>query len=163
MTGGSHTPGPWRSDWQFIVAPDPNGIHPDIYIAEIAGSDEDDRVATAEQQAANACLIAAAPALLDAALRVIDRWSRGDLAEAVRMLDAAVAEAQGGESATPRAEEVARTKAAARSFRTQGRSPPRRRAHRRRQLLGTNSIQLNRSRHEKSATTSHDISRYVPG
>jgi hypothetical protein len=98
MTGASHTPGPWRSDWQFIVAPDPNGIHPDIYIAEIAESDEDDRVATAEQQTANACLIAAAPALLDAALLVIDRWSRGDLAEAVRMLDAAVAEAQGGES-----------------------------------------------------------------
>jgi hypothetical protein len=76
----------------------PNGIQPDIYIAEIAESDEDDRVATAEQQAANACLIAAAPALLDAAVLVIDRWSRGDLAEAVRMLDAAVAEAQGGES-----------------------------------------------------------------
>ncbi len=41
-------------------------------------------------------LIAAAPALLSAASLVIARWSRGDLAEAVRMLDAAVAEARGG-------------------------------------------------------------------
>jgi hypothetical protein len=95
MTTTAHTPGPWRSDWQFIVAPDPDGIHPDIYIAEITETDDDGRAATSEQQSANACLIAAAPALLDAALLVIERWSRGDLAEAVRMLDAAVAEAKG--------------------------------------------------------------------
>jgi hypothetical protein len=44
----------------------------------------------------NANLIAAAPALLEAALLVIERWSQGDLADAVRMLDSAVAEATGG-------------------------------------------------------------------
>jgi hypothetical protein len=93
-----HTPGPWRHDWQFIVAPDPAGIHPDIYIAEIAETDDEGRIALPEQQQANASLIAAAPALLEAALLVIERWSQGDLAEAVRMLDSAVAEATGGAS-----------------------------------------------------------------
>ena len=95
MTDTQHTPGPWRNDWQFIVAPDPAGVHPDIYIAEIAETDDDGRVATPEEQAANACLISAAPALLHAALLVLDRWTRGDLAEAVRMLGAAVSEAKG--------------------------------------------------------------------
>ncbi len=93
-----HTPGPWRHDWQFIVAPDPAGIHPDIYIAEIAETDDEGRIAPPEQQQGNASLIAAAPALLEAALLVIERWSQGDLAEAVRMLDSAVAEATGGAS-----------------------------------------------------------------
>jgi hypothetical protein len=97
MTGTLHTPGPWRNDGQFIVAPDPNGFHPDIHIAEIAETDHEGRAASPEQQLANSCLIAAAPTLFDAALLVIERWSRGDLAEAVRMLDAAVAEAKGGE------------------------------------------------------------------
>lgn len=36
------------------------------------------------------------PALLAAARLVIDRWTSGDLADAVRQLDAAVAEATGG-------------------------------------------------------------------
>ena len=31
-----YTPGPWDCDLDYIVAPDPNGRHPDIYIAEIA-------------------------------------------------------------------------------------------------------------------------------
>jgi len=97
MTTTAHTPGPWRHVWQFIVAEDPNGIHPDIYIAEIAETDEDGRVASPEQQQANGCLIAAAPALLEAAEQVIERWAEGDLAGAVRMLDAAVALAKGGE------------------------------------------------------------------
>jgi hypothetical protein len=38
----------------------------------------------------------AAQDLLDAAQLVIDRWERGDLAEAVRELDAAIAKAKGG-------------------------------------------------------------------
>ena len=96
MTKTQHTPGLWSNDWQFIVAPDPAGIHADIYIAEIVQTDETGRVATTRQQAANARLIAAAPQLLHAALLVVDRWSGGDLAEAVRMLDAAIAEAKGG-------------------------------------------------------------------
>ena len=37
----------------------------------------------------------AAPSLLEAAKLVIARWSDGDLADAVRQLDAAVAEAEG--------------------------------------------------------------------
>lgn len=80
MTKSAHTPGQWESDGQFIVAPDPNGVHSDIYIAEIAQTDDEGRVATPEQQAVNAHLIAAAPDMFAAleeaefALRVANRY-----------------------------------------------------------------------------------------
>jgi hypothetical protein len=61
-----HTPSPWECDMDFIVAPDPNGLHPDIYIAEIAHADDEGRIASPEQQDANRHLIAAAPDLLEA-------------------------------------------------------------------------------------------------
>jgi hypothetical protein len=35
-----YTPGPWDYDMDYIVAPDPDGRHPDIYIAEIAAAPE---------------------------------------------------------------------------------------------------------------------------
>lgn len=66
MTTTEHTPGPWQQNWQFIVAPDPDGIHPDIYIAEIAEEDSEGRIASPEQQEANGKLIVAAPKLLEA-------------------------------------------------------------------------------------------------
>jgi hypothetical protein len=62
----THTPGPWDYDMDFIVAPDPDGRHPDIYIAEIAHSDDEGRIASSQQQDANRRLIAAAPDLLEA-------------------------------------------------------------------------------------------------
>ncbi len=65
-TTGQHTPGHWAYDMDFIVAPDPNGRHPDIYIAEIAHADDEGRIASPEQQDANRKLIAAAPELLAA-------------------------------------------------------------------------------------------------
>jgi hypothetical protein len=100
MTNIEHTPGPWQQDWQFIVAPDPDGIHLDIYIAEIAEEDSDGRVASPEQQEANGRLIVAAPELLAACRMVTARWERGDLAEAARACQTAVALATGG--CTPR-------------------------------------------------------------
>ena len=50
-----HTPGPWSLDWHFIVAPDPKGIYPDIYIGEIAyeDSEEPGRIASPEEREAN--------------------------------------------------------------------------------------------------------------
>ena len=42
----AHTPGDWNFDSGFIVAPDPSGIHPDIYIAEIVNEDAEGRIAT---------------------------------------------------------------------------------------------------------------------
>ncbi len=84
MTQIEPTPGPWKQDWHYIVAPDPSGVHPDIYIAEIAVEDEEGRIAPPEQQAANGRLIVAAPALLAACRMVVERWERGDLAEAAR-------------------------------------------------------------------------------
>jgi hypothetical protein len=64
----THTPGPWDCDLDYIVAPDPNGRHPDIYIAEIAHCDDEGRVATYEQQHGNRQLITAAPEMLNALL-----------------------------------------------------------------------------------------------
>jgi hypothetical protein len=90
MTTTKHTPGPWQQSWQFIVAPDPDGIHPDIYIAEIAHEDSEGRIASPEQQEANGRLIVAAPALFAACRIVIDRWEHGDLAEAARACHTAV-------------------------------------------------------------------------
>ncbi len=84
-----HTPGPWQQSWQFIVAPDPGGVHPDIYLAEIAEEDSDGRVASPEQQEANGRLIVAAPELLAACRMVVARWEHGDLAEAARACQAA--------------------------------------------------------------------------
>jgi len=84
MTTIEHTPGPWQQDWQYIVAPDPDGVHPDIYIAEIAEEDSDGRVASPEQQEANGRLIVAAPAMLEAlrlaqsALNTAPRFRVGD-------------------------------------------------------------------------------------
>jgi hypothetical protein len=67
QTATAHTPGPWDYDMDYIVAPDPDGRHPDIYIAEIAHSDDDEgRIASPEQQDANRRLIATAPELLEA-------------------------------------------------------------------------------------------------
>ena len=73
-----HTPGPWKAVDQFIVAGDPEGEHPDIYIAEIAESDSEGRIAPAAQHDANARLIAAAPLLLAAAMHAMQElteWS----------------------------------------------------------------------------------------
>lgn len=61
-----HTPGPWDYDMDYIVASDPDRRHPDIYIAEIAHSDDEGRIASPPQQDANRRLIAAAPELLEA-------------------------------------------------------------------------------------------------
>jgi hypothetical protein len=37
----SHTPGDWDFDTGFIVAPDPSGKHPDLYIAVIVTEDDE--------------------------------------------------------------------------------------------------------------------------
>src|ERR1700722_15505381 len=81
----THTPGPWDCDLDYIVAPDPNGRHPDIYIAEIAHSDDEGRVASYEQQLGNRQLIAAAPAMLKA-LRGAHRLIL-DMGKIIRGLD----------------------------------------------------------------------------
>lgn len=70
MTTLNYTPGPWQGDLCYIVAPDPEGIHPDIYIAEIAETDSDGRIAAPEQQIANRQLIAAAPEMCDTLLDI---------------------------------------------------------------------------------------------
>ena len=87
-----HTPGPW------FYNRDEGGIHGhvistgDYIICDLPDAGD----AAAPQTEANARLISVAPDLFDAAMRVIDRWSSGDLAGAIRALDAAIAEAKGG-------------------------------------------------------------------
>ncbi len=82
----THTPGPWDCDLDYIVAPDPDGRHPDIYIAEIAHSDDEGRVASYQQQHANRQLIAAAPELLAMVQTVAElrrKWRSRDDAETI--------------------------------------------------------------------------------
>ena len=76
MTQISHTHGPWQHDTGFIVAPDPTGRFPDIYIAEVAVDDDEDRIAPDAEHGANGDLLAAAPELLAAleAFLAIDSW-----------------------------------------------------------------------------------------
>jgi hypothetical protein len=104
-----HTPGPWTyqySPWHSDHAGEIPAF--EIFGEEKICDTNEDR--PREEQEANACLIAAAPELLealeqqtDAAQAVIDSWERGDLAGAVCGLDAcieasraAIAEATGG-------------------------------------------------------------------
>lgn len=54
-----------------------------------------------QEAEANQRLMCAAPDLLQAGQLVIDRWSQGDLAEAVRMLDAAIRKAKGEDTQEP--------------------------------------------------------------
>ncbi len=75
----SHTPGPWDYDMDYIVAPDPHGVHPDIYIAEIAHDDDEGRIATPEQRDANRRLIAGAPELLEALYYLLAQTVEMDL------------------------------------------------------------------------------------
>jgi hypothetical protein len=100
MISTAHTPGPWNDDGQFIVARDPNGIHPDIYIAEIAQEDEEGRLASPKQQRANGNLIAAAPDMLEALELARDRLEvsnyAGEEDEALETIDTAIAKAKGG-------------------------------------------------------------------
>jgi len=103
-----HTPGPWRSDEPFVVATDPVGKHPDIYVAEVISSDEYDRyVLETETRLANARLIAAVPEMLAAcrcALAELEgSYSREDwdddnnpMALTIQELIAAIAKATGG-------------------------------------------------------------------
>jgi hypothetical protein len=92
MLTAGHTPGPWYYNR------DEGGMHGhvistgDYVICELS----DEGTGAAPHLEANARLIAAAPCLLSAAELVIERWASGDLAGAVRMLDAVVSTAKGG-------------------------------------------------------------------
>jgi hypothetical protein len=86
------TPGLYRADGPFIVANDPNGNHPDIYLAEMVESDEEGRfVADIETRWANAKLMAASPDLLAFAQTVA--LGNTEYEELQRMAKALVAKA----------------------------------------------------------------------
>ena len=75
MTHG-HTPGDWSFDEGFIVALDPAGKYPDIYIAEIVTEDEEGRLAPDKQHRPNGRLLAKAPQLLRALERAFEILER---------------------------------------------------------------------------------------
>jgi hypothetical protein len=90
-----HTPGPWAYQYNPYLS----RFDEEIPAFEVHGEEKvcdtnEDR--PYEEQEANAILIAAAPELLEAAEQVIANWESGDLAAAVRNLDAAVLTAKGG-------------------------------------------------------------------
>lgn len=63
----AHTPGPWKADDEFIVAPDKTNKYPDVYIAEIVTSDDTGRyIKRANERNANARLIEQAPDMAEA-------------------------------------------------------------------------------------------------
>ena len=70
-----------------------NIVHPDYGTVAQLPKGQDDEVK--ERQLALAKVFAVAPKLLTACRAVVERWESGDLAEAVRMCAAAVAEAEG--------------------------------------------------------------------
>lgn len=85
-----HTPEPWKTDWHFIVAADPKGIYPDIYIGEIAEEDssEPPRIASREEQIANGCRIVAA---VNACKGIpTEALEQGIVGELVEMLELAI-------------------------------------------------------------------------
>jgi hypothetical protein len=86
----AHTPGPWEYDMDYIVAPDPSGVHSDIYIAEIAHEDDEGRIASPEQQDANRRLIAAAPALYAALKSILAAGPYGNANQYNAAVDEAV-------------------------------------------------------------------------
>jgi len=99
-----HTPGPWSADLHFIVAPDPAGIHPDIYLAEIVESDEEGRLATPREQYGNQVLMTAAPTLLAAArvaLPELEEFYPDPNSPGIRALKFAIAKATGGRVKSP--------------------------------------------------------------
>lgn len=101
MKNAVHTPAPWwveplQWDHGASIAIVANGQ----IIATISPENEDEEpnMHTAKRgphDEANARVIAAAPVLLKAAEKVVIRWKKGDLAEAVRELNAAIATARG--------------------------------------------------------------------
>jgi hypothetical protein len=94
MTNAAHTPGPWTYQYSPYTSQDGKEIPAfEVHGAEKVCDTNEDR--PIEEQEANALLIAAAPEVLEAAERVVSRWEKGDLAEAVRELNAAIAEAKG--------------------------------------------------------------------
>lgn len=72
----AHTPGDWDYDSGFVVAPDPSGLHPDVYIAGIVTHDEEGRIAPANQHEANGWLLSKAPELLKALEDAFTRLDR---------------------------------------------------------------------------------------
>jgi hypothetical protein len=94
MTNAARTQEPWTYQYSPYTSQDGQEIPAfEVYEWEkICDTNENRPI---EEQEANAGLIAAAPELLAAAKKVVRRWKKGDLAEAVRELAAAIATAKG--------------------------------------------------------------------
>lgn len=72
-----HTPGPWTSDCPFIVA-EYRGR--EIYIAEIAQTDDEGKIAPESQQLDNCQLLAQAPELEAIRKKLVTAFDKADKA-----------------------------------------------------------------------------------
>jgi len=101
MTTTEHTPGPWEDNGNGLIYGQCLGDDDEApFVADVCTNPN----AYTRQERANGRLIAAAPALLAACLMVLDRREHGDLAEAARACQAAVAQAKASKT-TDSAEE----------------------------------------------------------
>jgi hypothetical protein len=89
MTNAAHTPGPWICT--RVYGPEADDVTFSVHQADNAPFP----IAHDIQKEAKARLIAAVAQFLKVAERVVSRWEKGDLAEAVRELDAAISCAKG--------------------------------------------------------------------
>jgi hypothetical protein len=96
MTKVTRTPAPWSYQYSPYTAQDGHEIPAfEVHGDDVKVCDTNEDRPSVEQEA-NAQLIAVAPDLLEAAEKVIASWASGDLAGAVRQLDAAIELAKGG-------------------------------------------------------------------
>jgi hypothetical protein len=90
MTHTAHTLGPWEDNGNGLIYGQCSGDDDEApFVADVCNDPND----YTEQEQANGRLIAAAPELLAACRMVVERWERGDLAEAARACSAAITKA----------------------------------------------------------------------
>jgi hypothetical protein len=90
MTNAKHTPGPWEDNGNGLIYGQCSGDDEEApFVADVCSSP----LAYTDQEKANARLITAAFKMRKACQMVVDRWERGDLAEAARACRDAIEEA----------------------------------------------------------------------
>ena len=93
-----HSPAPWTYGYNPYTVQSGDAAAEELPAFEVFDAEQNKVFDTNEDmpseiQEANARLASVAPALLEACRMVVARWERGDLAEAVRVCQAAVEEA----------------------------------------------------------------------
>lgn len=91
----THTPGPWAYDCDSKEIFSSIEEHGSGWIARVKGNDSEGRELSAEMQAANASLIAAAPELLAALKRLVEYCNNHSDYDAISDADRVIHKAEG--------------------------------------------------------------------